>query len=89
MCMIKGWEKRDDCWMNICSPDFVQEQKLLGVFGDPRARVVQLKRKGHIYRIIVSDLERKRPIWYGGKDRSEESLDIFYRWLEAKKAKKI
>lgn len=25
-------------------------------------------RKGHTYRIIVSDLERRRPIWYGGKD---------------------
>ena len=46
-------------------------------------------RKGHTYRIVVSDLERRRPIWYGGKDRSEESLDIFYRWLGAKKAKKI
>lgn len=46
-------------------------------------------RKGHIYRIVVSDLERHRPIWFGGKDRSEESLDIFYRWLGAKKTKKI
>jgi len=25
-------------------------------------------RKGHNYRIIVSDLERGRPIWYGGGD---------------------
>jgi transposase len=46
-------------------------------------------RKGHTYRIVVSDLERRKPIWYGGKDRSEESLDIFYQWLGAKKAKKI
>lgn len=46
-------------------------------------------RKGHIYRIVVSDLERHRPIWFGGKDRSEESLDMFYQWLGAKKAKKI
>lgn len=46
-------------------------------------------RKGHIYRIVVSDLERHRPIWYGGKDRSEDSLDIFYQWLGVKKAKKI
>ena len=46
-------------------------------------------RKGHVYRIVVSDLERHRPIWFGGKDRSEESLDIFYRWLGAKKSKKI
>jgi len=38
-------------------------------------------RKGHTYRIVVSDLERRRPIWFGGQDRSEESLDVFYKWL--------
>lgn len=46
-------------------------------------------RKGHTYRIVVSDLKRHLPIWFGGKDRSEESLDIFYQWLGQKKAKKI
>ena len=45
-------------------------------------------RKGHTYRIVVSDLERNRPIWYGGKDRSGESLDTFYEWLGPKKIKK-
>jgi len=39
------------------------------------------QRQGHIYRIIVSDLVRQRPIWYGGQDRSEESLDKFFIWL--------
>jgi len=24
-------------------------------------------RKGHAYRIVVSDLDRGRPIWFGGK----------------------
>ena len=38
-------------------------------------------RKGHAYRIVVSDLVRHRPIWFGGKDRSEESLDEFFTWL--------
>ena len=28
-------------------------------------------------------------IWFGGKDRSEESLDMFYQWLGEEKAKKI
>lgn len=46
-------------------------------------------KKGHIYRIIVSDLVRERPIWYGGVDRSKESLDTFYQWLGEKKTKKI
>lgn len=46
-------------------------------------------RKGHEYRIVVSDLEKRRPLWFGGKDRSEESLDGFYAFLGEKKAKKI
>jgi transposase len=33
-------------------------------------------RKGHTYRIVVSDLDRMRPIWFGGKDRSEASMDL-------------
>jgi len=39
-----------------------------------RGRRIAL-RKGHRYRIVVSDLGRGRPIWYGGKDRSEESME--------------
>jgi len=46
-------------------------------------------RKGHTYRVVVSDLERKRPIWFGGKDRSETSLDLFFTWLGPKKSKGI
>jgi transposase len=46
-------------------------------------------RKGHTYRIVVSDLVRHRPIWFGGVDRSEESMNRFYVWLGPGKAKKI
>ena len=46
-------------------------------------------RKGHTYRIVVSDLERRRPIWFGGEDRSEASMDQFYRFLGEKKAKRM
>lgn len=46
-------------------------------------------RKGHTYRIVVSDLIRKRPIWFGGIDRSEASLDLFYESLGPKKTKGI
>ena len=45
--------------------------------------------KGHDYRIVVSDLERERPIWFGGKDRKEVSMDEFYAFLGENKAKKI
>ena len=46
-------------------------------------------RKGHTYRIVVSDLLRRRPIWFGGKDRSEASLEEFYLWLGPKKCRRI
>jgi transposase len=45
--------------------------------------------KGHHYRIVVSDLERRRAIWFGGKDRSEASLDEFYRFLGPKKSQNV
>ena len=43
----------------------------------------------HAYRIVVSDLIRRRPIWFGGVDRSEASLDSFYASLGAKKAARV
>jgi transposase len=46
-------------------------------------------RRGHTYRIVVSDLVRRRPIWFGGVDRSEGSMDLFYAGLGAKKSRKI
>jgi transposase len=46
-------------------------------------------RKGHTYRIVVSDLERGRPIWFGGTDRSEASMDQFFAELGPKKNARI
>jgi transposase len=46
-------------------------------------------RKGHTYRIVVSDLIRRRPIWFGGEDRSEASMGQFYDWLGEKKSRGI
>lgn len=61
--------------------------------GTPPPRIVGIDeisiRKGHTYRIVASDLERRRPIWFGGRDRSEESLDEFYQWLGVRKTGKI
>ena len=61
--------------------------------GTPAPKVIGVDeisiRKGHTYRIVVSDLLRRRPIWFGGKDRSEESMDEFYKWLGPKKSKRI
>jgi transposase len=61
--------------------------------GCPAPRVIGVDEiaiaKGHKYRIVVSDLERGRPIWFGGNDRSEASLDEFFAWLGPKKCRKI
>lgn len=61
--------------------------------GKPRPKVLGLDevslRKGHTYRIIVTDLERRRAIWFGGTDRSEASMNLFYQWLGPKKTKHI
>ena len=46
-------------------------------------------RRPHEYRIVVSDLIRGWPIWFGGKDRSEASMKEFYDWLGPKKTKGI
>jgi transposase len=43
----------------------------------------------HSYRIVVSDLLRGRPIWFGGTDRSEASLDLFSAWLGPEKSAQI
>ena len=43
-------------------------------------------RKGHAYRIVVSDLIRGRPIWFGGTNRPEASMRQFYDWLRGNKA---
>lgn len=46
-------------------------------------------RKGHTYRIVVSDLIRRRAIWFGGTDRKEVSMALFYDWLGEKKTRGI
>ena len=57
--------------------------------GNPSPKVIGVDeisiRKGHTYRIVVSDLIRRRPIWFGGKDRSEASMDEFFKWLGPRK----
>lgn len=71
--------------------DYMREQ--IQRVGTPGPRLVGIDeisiRKGHSYRIVVSDLGRRRPIWFGGEDRSEASMDQFYRFLGEKKAKRI
>lgn len=61
--------------------------------GMPGPRVIGIDeisiKKGQDYRIVVSDLLRRRAIWFGGKDRKEESMDLFYRELGARQSSRI
>ena len=61
--------------------------------GTPAPRVIGIDEisigPGHTYRIVVSDLLRRRPIWFGGKDNSEESMDLFYQEWGVKKTRGI
>src|SRR6202047_2043808 len=61
--------------------------------GTPGPKVIVLDevsvRKGQFDRIVVSDLVRRRPIWFGGTDRSEASMGQFYAWLGARKNRAI
>ncbi len=61
--------------------------------GTPGPKVIGIDeislRKGHTYRIVVSDLLRGRPIWFGGTDRSEASLALFFKELGMKKCRGI
>src|ERR1700694_3530627 len=61
--------------------------------GTPGPKVIGIDeiaiRKGHIYRIVVSELIRGRPIWFGGEDRSEASMAQFYDALGEKKSRGI
>ncbi len=49
--------------------------------GPPSPRAIGVDeisiRKGHKYRVIVSDLDRRRPIWVGGEGRKEKTWMSF------------
>jgi transposase len=80
-------------WKTVKELDKQYMREQLRRAGCPAPRVIGIDEiaiaKRHRYRIVVSDLERRRPIWFGGQDRSETSLDEFFAWLGPKKCRKI
>jgi transposase len=80
-------------WRTVKELDKQYMEEQLRRIGTPAPKVIGVDeiaiRKGHTYRIVVSDLLRRRPIWFGGQDRSEQSMDEFYKWLGPKKSKQI
>ncbi len=80
-------------WHTVKELDKQYMRSQLARAGTPGPKAIGIDeisiRKGHTYRIVVSDLIRCRPIWFGGTDRSEASMAQFYDWLGEKKAKRI
>ena len=76
-------------WKTVKSLEKEYMREQLRRTGTPGPKAIGIDeisiKKGHTYRIVVSDLVRRRPIWFGGVDRSEQSMDLFYQWVEAKK----
>ena len=86
-------EELDLDWQTVKELDKQYMAAQLERAGTPAPKAIGIDeisiRKGHTYRIVVSDLIRRRPIWFGGADRSEDSMRQFYDWLGEKKAKGI
>jgi transposase len=80
-------------WHTVKELDKEYMKEQLAIAGPPSPRVIGIDEiaiaTGHRYRIVVSDLESRQPIWFGGEDRSEASLDMFYTWLGPEKSGKI
>lgn len=80
-------------WHTVKDLEMQYMREQLRRVGTPGPTVIGIDeisiRKGHTYRIVVSDLVRCRPIWFGGADRSEESMELFFKELGIKKCKRI
>ena len=79
------------CTVKTLEMQYMREQ--LRRAGNPAPKAIGIDevsiRKGHSYRIVASDLKRKRPIWFGGADRSEASMTEFYTWLGPNRLRKL
>ncbi len=80
-------------WKTVKALEMEYMREQLRRAGTPAPSVIGIDeisiRKGHTYRIVVTDLLRGRAIWFGGTDRSEASMDQFFAWLGPGKCRKI
>jgi len=80
-------------WDTVKDIDKIYMHEQLRRAGPPTPRVIGIDeisiKKRHVYRIVVSDLDQKRAIWFGGDGRSEADMDQFYAFIGSKNAKKI
>ena len=88
-------------WDTVKTLEMQYMRAQLAKAGTPGPKVIGIDeisiRKGHTYRIVVSDpvsstgqaLIRRRPIWFGGEDRSEASMAMFFDALGKRKSARI
>lgn len=80
-------------WDSVKTLEMQYMKAQLAKAGTPQPKRIGIDeisiRKGHTYRIVISDLDRQRPIWFGGLDRSEASMAQFYSQLGAEKSARI
>ena len=80
-------------WHAVKNLDMIYMREQIARAGHPAPRVIGIDeisiRKRHVYRIVVSDLEQKRAIWFGGDGRGEVDMDMFYAFLGAENANEI
>ncbi len=80
-------------WHTVKELDKQYMTAQLAKAGNPAPKVIGIDeiaiRKGHTYRIVVSDLLRSRPIWFGGCDRSQASMEQFFAALTENKHRGI
>jgi len=80
-------------WHTVKELDKEYMREQLKRAGLPKPKVIGIDeisvRKRHTYRIVVSDIEKRRAIWFGGVDRSEKSMNEFYAFLGEEPSQKI
>lgn len=84
-------ERLHDSTVKDLSKPYMAEQVRRAGMPAPRAIGIDeiAIHKGHDYRVVVSDLERGRPIWFGGRGRSEADIDQFFADLGPKPSARI
>jgi len=80
-------------WHTVKELDKIYMREQLRREGPPMPQVIGVDevsiKKRHVYRIVVSDLEKKRAIWFGGEGRTEKDMDMFYTFLGKANTEKI
>lgn len=69
-------------WRTVKELDKIYMREQLRRAGPPVPNVIGVDeisvKKRHVYRIVVSDLEQNRALWFGGEGRTEKDMDQFY-----------